>query len=211
MKYDYSAKYKYAEGSSRDEYEKLRFSGLLGKYRYRREQEAVNYFIEKLPAQVSVLDCPCGTGRWWPVLAKRASKILARDISSGMLEHAKKYAEQIKIDVGVEYGDAEALDLKDDSVDYTFSFALTKHIPRPMQYKIIQEFARVSRFGVICSFGIFSHLNYEFWRRRNLQESYPVLREELDWIAEAAGLTVGPSRKCTTPLGTEEVVFLLKK
>lgn len=211
MSHQYSAKEAYNHGASREEYEKSRFSGLLGRYRYAREQNAVASLVDRLPQGLTILDCPCGTGRWWPMLSRRAEKIVAMDISPGMLDFARKEERSLGIEIEVRQGDAEKLDLADDSVDYTFSFALTKHLPIPLQYKVLAEFARVSRKGVICSFGIFSHLTYEFWRRRSLVESYPTFKEELFWMAHAAGLKVEEMRKCTTPIGVEHVVLFSKR
>jgi ubiquinone/menaquinone biosynthesis C-methylase UbiE len=156
-------------------------------------------------------DVPCGTGRWWPQLAKRAGTILAFDISEGMREHARARAEGMDgVRVEVREGDAESLELEDGSVDWLFSFALTKHLPVPVQYAVLREFARVSRSGVICSFGIFTHLSYEVWRRRNRPESYPVNREEVSWMAEHAGLSVESVLRCSTPIGVEHVVAFRK-
>lgn len=210
MNYDYSAKEVYKHGNSREEYEKLRFSGLIGRYRHVREQATVSTIIERLPQDISILDCPCGSGRWWPVLARRAKKIIAMDISPGMIEHAKNEAQSLGLQIELFQGNAEKLDLFDSSVDYTFSFALTKHLPVPVQYKVLAEFARVSRKGVICTFGVFSHLTYEVWRRRHLAESYPVFFEELGWMAKEAGLKIEFMHKCTTLIGVEHVVLLKK-
>lgn len=207
---EYSAKHSYQAGSTREEYERLRFSGIIGRYRYVREQEAVRSIINELPNGISMMDCPCGTGRWWPVLMKRARTITAIDISEGMRKVAKTEAANIGVEVHVLEGNAECLDLPDDAVDYTFSFALMKHLPVPIQYKILAEFSRISRKGVICSFGVFSHFTYEFWRRRHLKESYPVFREELEWMADAASLNILRLRKCTTPIGVEHIVLLGK-
>jgi ubiquinone/menaquinone biosynthesis C-methylase UbiE len=210
MNQKYSARNFYQGGFSRDEYEKERFSGLLGRYRYRREQSAVSALVAQLPKGVTIVDCPCGNGRWWPVLARRASRIIALDVSKGMLKFAEEEAKAFDIDIDVREGDAEQLELDDGSVDYTFSHALTKHLPIPIQYRVLAEFSRVSRKGVICSFGIFSHLTYEIWRRRNLEESYPTFMEELNWMAKEAGLKIREMRRCTTPLGVEYSVLFDK-
>jgi len=207
---EYSAKDSYQSGSIQEQYEKERFSGLLGRYRYMREQKAVASIVDMLPMGVSIADCPCGSGRWWPVLARRANHIIAIDISKGMLEFARDKAKGIDIDVDVREGNAENLTLEDDSVDYVFSHALTKHLPIPIQYKALKEFSRVSRKGVICSFGIFSHVTYEIWKRRHIDESYPTFIEELSWMAESAGLIIREKFKCTTPLGVEYTVLFDK-
>jgi ubiquinone/menaquinone biosynthesis C-methylase UbiE len=206
----YSARDSYQGGSSIQEYERKRFSGLLGRYRYRREQRAVGYLVGLLPDGVTILDCPCGNGRWWPVLLRKARQILAMDISRGMLDQATRHAEELRLPVEVRAGDAENLALADRSVDYVFSHALTKHLPIPIQYRVLAEFARVARRGVICSFGIFTPLSYEIWRRRHLKESYPTFYEELEWMASFAGLKIQTRRSCTTPIGVENTVLFEK-
>jgi ubiquinone/menaquinone biosynthesis C-methylase UbiE len=206
----YSAKYSYGSGSTREEYERERFSGILGRYRYVREQRAVASIVGMLPEGVSVADCPCGNGRWWPLLAHRASHIVAIDVSQGMIEVARDEARKFDIEIEVREGDAEKLDLENQSVDYTFSHALTKHLPIPIQYHVLAEFSRISRRGVICSFGIFSHLTYEVWRHRHLEESYPTFLEELEWMAKGAGLSIRKRRRCTTPIGVEHTVLFDK-
>lgn len=206
----YSAKNDYEDDNIVRSYEVDRFSGLMGRYRYRREQAAIRALVELLPKEVSIADCPCGTGRWWPMLLSRAKKITAIDISSAMRNFASSRAKQFPKKIEIMEGNAEQLPLENESVDYVFSHALTKHLPIPIQYQVLAEFSRVSKMGVICSFGIFSHLSYEIWRRRSLVESYPVFFEELEWMAKAAGLTVQEMRKCTTPIGVEHTVLFKK-
>ncbi len=204
---EYSAKQSYQSYEAGADYEQERYSGMLGRYRYNREQRAVSKIVNLLPAGISIADCPCGIGRWWDVLAKRASRIVAMDISEGMRRHAIERAETLDLDIDVIAGDAENIALPDNSVDYVFSHALTKHLPVPIQYNVLAEFARISKSGVICSFGVFSHITYAIWRRRKLEESYPVLFEELQWMATAAGLKIRTMEKCTTPVGVEYSVL----
>jgi ubiquinone/menaquinone biosynthesis C-methylase UbiE len=207
----YSASSAYADYRQAVEYERIRFGGYLGRYRYRREQRAVRQLVEALPRDISVLDCPCGTGRWWDVLSRRASRIIAVDISDGMLRYARERARDHALEIEVTKAAAEALPLPDESVDVSFSHALTKHLPVPVQYQVLRELARVASTSVICSFGVFSHITYELWRRRRLRESYPILREELGWMADFAGLEISQMRKCTTPFGVEHSVLFMKK
>lgn len=208
---NYSAKKAYTEKGTAENYERLRFSGFLGRHRYKREQRAVERIVTSLPSEVSILDLPCGTGRWWRLLSSRASSLIAMDVSEEMLVFARARAKDYSIPIDVVKGDAENIDLPENSVDYVFSHALTKHLPIPIQYQVLAEFGRVARRGVISSFGIFNHLTYEFWRRRKLVESYPILREELEWMAEAAGLEIERTIKCTTFFGVEHTVLFRKR
>jgi ubiquinone/menaquinone biosynthesis C-methylase UbiE len=209
-KITYGAKYSYQKGSGIEEYNKERFSGVLGKYRYYREQKAIASLIEMIPGNSVILDCPCGNGRWWSLLSKKAKSIIAVDISRGMITYAKQQAKLCKVPIDIRMGDVENLLLPNNSVDYVFSHALTKHLPVPLQYQVLSEFSRVAKRGVICSFGIFSHITYELWRHRHIPESYPVFIEELSWMANAAKLKMVTKLKCTTPLGLEYSVLFSK-
>lgn len=208
---EYSAKKSYQNGSDIGDYQKLRFSGFLGRYRYEREQNAIKKILSNIGNNVTIADCPCGNGRWWPLLSKKASKIIGIDISYGMLQYALSYSKNFSSDIQIKMGDAENLPLNDNSVDYVFSHALTKHLPIPLQYSVLAEFARVAKRGVICSFGIFTHTTYEFWRVRRLSESYPTFIEELQWMSKFARLKINQMHRCTTIFGVEHTVFFEKE
>lgn len=203
---DYSARTAYEPEEVAANYERVRFSGPLGRYRWSREQNAVREAIDHVPPGSTILDCPCGIGRWLPLLAGRAKKIIAADISESMLSAAGARSGALNVEVSTMKANAEAIPLPDNSVDWVFSHALTKHLPFPVQHRVLKEFGRVARAGVICSFGVFTPLNYAVWRARKLEESHPVLPEQLAWLASEAGLRVVWSRSCTTPLGVERTL-----
>lgn len=207
----YPAREAYRDASVAEDYERLRFRGFIGRYRWHREQRAVVSAVRRLPGGVTILDCPCGIGRWWPVLADRAASIIALDLSAEMLDAASRRPKPPGVAISIAEGDAEALPLADNSVDWVFSHALTKHLPIPVQHRVLQEFSRVARQGVICSFSVLSIPSYAFWRTRDLPDSFPLLPEQLKWIAHDVGLVVESSRSCTTPLGVERTVVLRKE
>lgn len=206
----YISRTAYLDPAKAGTYERDRFSGSLGRYRWRREMDGVGAIVEMLPAQVSILDCPCGIGRWWPVLERRASRIHGVDLSPAMLGEAEERIATTNVPVELSEGDAERLELEDASVDAVFSHALTKHLPIPLQQRALSEFARVSREWVICSFSLLNHLTYELWRRRDLVDSNALLPEQLDDLAATAGLTAVARRRCTTPVGVEHSVLFRK-
>ena len=142
--------------------------------------------VGRLPGSLEILDVPSGKGRWWKTLEPHASRITALDISPTMLEAAQARAPDMGVSVTTAIGDAEAIDLPDESVDAVFSHALTKHLPIPVQHRVLAEFARVSRKFVVCSFSLFGPVTYQLWRRRQFLDSYPLLPEQLDDMADAA-------------------------
>ena len=206
----YIARKAYLDADVVADYERDQFSGRMGHYWYRREQSGVASVAEMLPPAVTVLDCPCGTGRWWPVLSRRATSIHGVDISPAMLAAARGRADGLALPVTLAEGDAEHLGFDDGSFDVVFSHALTKHLPIPVQYRVLNEFARVATSWVVCSFSLVERASYEIWRRRAFADSFPLLPEQLRDMAGDAGLVQVGRRQCRAPLGVGVSVLFRK-
>ena len=201
----YSAKYAYNHESAATQYEKRAYyQGILGSYRKHREHAAVKAAMQHFNHSSVILDCPCGNGRWFRYLADRSSRIIGVDVASAMVDFAKR-REVAGIEVQVRLGDAESLDLDDGAVDHVFSYALMKHIPLPIQFKILKEFSRVSTGKIAVSFAILNPWSYSFWRWR-AQGGYPVWYYELSWMAANASLKIEATYKVGTPIGLETLV-----
>jgi ubiquinone/menaquinone biosynthesis C-methylase UbiE len=209
-KSEYPAREAYRDPDVVRDYEKVRFGGLLGRYRHHREQRGVGAMLSLLPERLEVLDCPCGSGRWWPLLDRHADRILAIDISPAMLEAAKLRRSDVSASVTMELGDAEQLPLRDGSVDLAFSHALTKHLPQNNQLRVLQELGRVSRTWVLSSFSIVTVVSGVAWNLRSFADSNPVTFKQLRDMARASGLRIERYRRCTTPIGVEFSVLFRK-
>lgn len=182
------------------------YQGTLGSYRKAREIVAVESAIDTFEPDGSLLDCPCGNGRWFERLARRAKTIHARDVS----EHMVAAAAARKIDglnIYAETGDVEGIDLEDGAVDNVFSYALMKHLPLDLQYRAVSEFARVSRGNIAVSFAVWNPLSYSVWRMRSLRSGDPIWPGELPKIARHAKLSVQRVIKVGTPAGMEAMVL----
>lgn len=65
------------------------------------EDRKVGEFLSDLPQGTSILDIPCGTGRFFPFFHEKGFKVLGIDISPDMLIKAKKrIAENITVKTG---------------------------------------------------------------------------------------------------------------
>jgi len=204
----YPARTAYRASSDVADYEAVRFGGLLGRYRWRREQLGIACILSFLPSDLSVLDCPCGTGRWLPPLSSIASSMCAADISPTMLQ-AARVRELGSAAVDFVEAEAEHLPFSDRAFDLVFSHALTKHLPPPVQHEVLSEFGRVSRQWVVCSFSIAGPLVFSTWRRRRLVA--PITLERLDDMASGCGLERVRMRRCTSPIGVEHSVLFRRK
>jgi SAM-dependent methyltransferase len=96
----------------------------------------------------TVLDIGCGVGRLTRVLAARADRVLALDVSSEMLAQAERHNPHLT-NVTWLLGDGETLSpVGDGEVDLVVSHVVFQHIPDPeITLGYVREMGRVLRAG----------------------------------------------------------------
>lgn len=209
---EYTARDEYLSEDVVQNYLHNRFSGALGRYRFRREQHAVNDLIAQVPRSEvrTILDCPTGIGRWLPNLAAlQPSRIAAVDVSSTMLKQAKTVVVQ---NVTTEFleGVAEHLPFDDDSFDLVFCHALLKHLPEPAQLNVIKELARVAANYVVVTASVRRGPAGYARQFRRAKGAVAVSRQWFERAAVQSGLRIVDSRLAATPIGVE-YSYLLRK
>jgi SAM-dependent methyltransferase len=120
----------------------------------------------------SVLDLPCGTGRFWSLLAEEPERrIYAADNSRDMLDvgmDLRPPAVTARIEKAFQCS-AFASGLPDNFVDCVFSIRLLHHIQKSEdRVLMLKEFARISADTVIVSLWVDG--NYRAWRLRRKHE-----------------------------------------
>lgn len=210
MAENYKARTAYLDSGIVEEYEKFRFSGLLGQYTWRREQRAIGEMIGIIGSAERVLDCPSGNGRWVPVIQRlQPATIVEADVSPTMLEASRSRGEGLPL-VQCE---GEQLPFDEGAFDVVFCHALMKHLPLETQAKVLSEFARVSSSHVVCAFSVDRGLPKLVRRLRDVRQTGLSRGGSPRWLeqtAAAAGLRIVKSRSCTTPIGLERCVLLAK-
>lgn len=99
---------------------------------------------------VTVLDYGCGDGWTTLLLATKADKVKAFDISDGRIKILNKIIEQNRIDnIDVQVANGEKLPYVDESFDYVFGHAILHHITLD---KCLPEIARVLKPGGCAAF-----------------------------------------------------------
>jgi len=150
-----------------------------------REKALLEDALLRLGAVDSVLDCPCGAGRFLPLLAARAPRIGAVDQSAPLVGLARAECPGAAFAVG----DATALPFRDRSFDAVVCMRLLHHFPDgDDRIRILREAARVARRGVVVSFADADT------RRgaRSRSRRRPIPRTRLAEEARAAGLRLDP-------------------
>ncbi|MDD3650889.1 class I SAM-dependent methyltransferase [Immundisolibacter sp.] len=151
-------------------YEKKHRTGLRRRLTTWREIQLARRALHAAGDPASVLDMPCGAGRFWPMLAEHPTRrLLAGDRSPAMLEAARAAAAPALLArfESVRELDAFALDLPDDAVEHILCMRLLHHIARPQdRLRLLRELHRVASRGVTVSLWVDGNL--QAWRRRRL-------------------------------------------
>ena len=87
------------------------------------------FLLKQLPTQYkTALDIGCGTGEFSRLLAKRVEKVVAIDLSPGMIEVAKQRSRQLS-NIDFQVADVLQWELPDEKFDAIVSIATLHHLP----------------------------------------------------------------------------------
>jgi len=104
----------------------------------------VRKFVEGTDPVPTALDLGCGNGRHAELLAERAERTLALDLSTVSLGTARERAAERGYDVDLVAADAAGLPLRADCVDLAVYVATLHHLPtRDLRLASLDELARV--------------------------------------------------------------------
>jgi ubiquinone/menaquinone biosynthesis C-methylase UbiE len=127
---------------------------LAGRLALWREERLVRNALKVAGEPGLILDVACGVGRFWPVLAEHANRvILATDPSQDILDHARTHHPQSLLKrVKTFQSSAFSIGLSENAVDCIFCMQLFQHLHNPEhRLAMLGEFYRVSRDTVIVA------------------------------------------------------------
>lgn len=136
----------------------------------RREQAVARKALQLAGNPASVLDVPCGTGRFWGLLAERFDRTIhACDYSQDMINIGREYRpKELVKRIHTFQGSAFDLPVDDEFVDTVFSIRLLHHIGESKdRIAMLKEFHRVAKDSVI--FSLWVDGNLKSWRRKRLE------------------------------------------
>lgn len=117
-----------------------------------RDEGLVRHALKVAGDPGLVLDVACGAGRFWPVLAEHANRvILATDNSQDMLDHARiHHPHELLKRVKTFQGSAFSIGLSANAVDCVFCLQLFQHVAgSDARMALLREFHRVTRDALI--------------------------------------------------------------
>jgi ubiquinone/menaquinone biosynthesis C-methylase UbiE len=151
-----------------EEYKRTRYKGIDQKIVNRREKKILDKIFESIGQKiVSILDVPCGYGRFTELLLGKSHNLTSLDASFPMVLATRKYSPSTNSPHHFLVGDIEHLPLKDNCFDCIVTIRLFQHILHAStRSQILRELHRVAKKVVIISFYRYNLLHIiERWLR----------------------------------------------
>lgn len=162
---------KYDETKARDYFDKHQ-NGFWRRLSNWREQAVARKALALAGNPTSVLDVPCGTGRFWSLLAENKEReIIACDYSQDMINIGMQWRDpSVTRRIQTLQSSAFDLELKEGAVENIFCIRLLHHIgSSDNRLSLLNEFHRVTRSTLIISLWVDG--NVKAWRRRQLEQN----------------------------------------
>jgi SAM-dependent methyltransferase len=205
-----------------EDYDFHRFSSPERQKRNARKWAAIRKALALTTGVRTILDLPCGTGRFTGALAREGFDVVGSDIS---LEMLKKAASLENPDQGVRkqgavagylQANAEHLPLRNDSLDCVVCIRFMMHVDAATRVRMLREFHRVSRRWVIVDY------RHKYTFRYVLSHTFGALglgRTPLDRVSSAslaqefrdAGFAIRSVIRVSTPLLSDKWVVLAER
>jgi len=117
------------------------------------EMRLVKKAFAEIPKAHHVLDMPCGGGFVTLHLARKGYWMSAADLSEPMLEVARNYFADNKLECALEQQDVRRLTYADKTFDTVFCFRYFSHLPTPLaRQRVVSEMCRVAKKYVVISY-----------------------------------------------------------
>lgn len=93
----------------------------------------------------TLLDIGCGSGQTAIPAAKAGAHVTGIDIAENLIQHARKRAKDVQLEIRFDVGDAEDLPYSNNSFDVVISLIGAMFAPRPE--RVVSEVSRVLKTG----------------------------------------------------------------
>jgi ubiquinone/menaquinone biosynthesis C-methylase UbiE len=162
--YEYKKQF-YQSSEVAADYDEHRFRTPKRQRRNARKWAAIQKALALASGIKTIVDLPCGTGRFTGHLARAGFEVVGSDISAEMMGQAAKLPsvqhENIR---GYVRADAERLPFRSKSTDCLMSIRFLFHVDPETRKRMLREFGRVSRRWVIADYRHKYSFRYGVWK-----------------------------------------------
>ncbi|MDF3021140.1 MAG: SAM-dependent methyltransferase, type 11 [Steroidobacteraceae bacterium] len=214
--YEYKRDF-YRSDSVAEDYDFHRFSSPERQKRNVRKWAAIRKALSQTTGVRTILDLPCGTGRFTGALAREGFEVVGSDISHEMLKKAASIPDgKQKAIYGYLQANAEHLPLRTDSLDCVVCIRFMMHVDAATRVRMLNEFRRVSRRWVIVDYRhkyTFRYVLTHTFGKLGLGRSPldRVSREDLEQEFRDAGLSIRSVIRVSAPLLSDKWVVLAER
>ncbi len=177
------------------------------------EQRLVLNFIKKYNLlHKSLLDVPCGFGRFASLFLEHKMKVTSADLSPAMVSRTRENLSYLMGEKNFLVASVKELPFKDGSFDITFTVRLLHHnFTADERIKILKELRRISKRYVIVTM-YRENLFHKLTRRlRRLKRIIIMLSDmEMEREINACGLRI-VEKRIMMPIFHSQVFLLLEK
>jgi SAM-dependent methyltransferase len=204
-----------------EDYDFHRFSSPERQKRNARKWAAIRKALTSTVGVRTILDLPCGTGRFTGALAREGYEIVGSDISREMLVKAAA------IDAGTKSGatgvvrgyvqaNAEHLPLRDGSFDCVVCIRFMMHVDPATRVRMLREFRRVSRRWLVVDYRhkyTFRYVLTHTFGKLGLGRAplARVSRQDVEREFRDAGFAIREVIRVSTPLLSDKWVVLAER
>lgn len=184
----------YKDVAVAERYDRERFSRPTGRMFNALEKAHIRRAFKDVPRDLSVMDLPCGTGRFAEVLLEQGFKVTGIDISPAMLHVAQRKVQRFGDKFETRVADVRELAKQEQKrYDVALCARVLMHFPLQEQITFLRSVATLARKRVIFT----QSLNTPYHRtRRRLKKMignpppamYPITEGELKTLLAGAGL-----------------------
>jgi SAM-dependent methyltransferase len=214
--YDYKREF-YRSSQVAEDYDFHRFSSPERQKRNARKWAAIRAALREATGVRTILDLPCGTGRFTGGLAREGFEVIGSDISMEMLHKAASIPDGRQEGIrGYVQSNAEHLPLRNDSLDCVVSIRFMMHVDPATRVRMLREFRRVSRRWVIIDYRhryTFRYVLTHTFGRIGLGRTplSRVSRKELEREFADAGFAIRKVIRVSTPLLSDKWIVLAER
>jgi SAM-dependent methyltransferase len=219
--YDYKREF-YRSAQVAEDYDFHRFSTPERQKRNARKWAAIRKALSAATGVRTILDLPCGTGRFTGALAREGYEIVGSDISLEMLQKAATLDAGTRPDGqpsvirGYVQANAEHLPLRSDSLDCVVCIRFMMHVDSATRVRMLREFRRVSRRWAVVDYRhkyTFRYLLSHTFGKLGLGRTplSRVSRQDLEQEFRDAGFEIREVVRVSAPLLSDKWVVLAER
>jgi len=151
-KKEYTARESYRNIEKASGYDEIRYKGIHGRLKNWTKKLAIGKGLSYIGPIESILDLPCGTGRFYSFLSRKGYNIFGADISHEMMMVSKNKNRSYSNHHGYVQCDAEHIPFGDGSIDCILSIRFMFHLPPDVRKRVLSEMYRITGRWVIVDF-----------------------------------------------------------